>query len=169
MDLFLDINYNRRGGEYPNREQAFAYAEDILSYCKKQQIAVTIYYPTYRRRGNSNLIYMKSKQHGNEFRTALEQIFAQVQKTKPLYTSRLHEFLRAAVQNKKRRAIVIFSDLLSMDEEAKKLIDYLKKQHIVFLFQLPIDSEYGQNYEQFFLKKTAPAKKPSGEIELLMD
>lgn len=55
-----------------------------------------------------------------------------------------------------------------MDKEAKKLLHYLKKQHILFLFQLPIDPEQGQNYSKFFLKKnTALTKKPSGEIELL--
>jgi len=54
-----------------------------------------------------------------------------------------------------------------MDTEAKKLLHYLKKQHILFLFQLPIDPEQGQNYSKFFLRKNAPAKKPSGEIELL--
>lgn len=173
LDLFLDINYNRRWGKLPNREQAFAYTDDILSYCKHQQIAVTIHYPTHKRRGNSKLLHKESKQHENDFRTVLEQLFAQVQKTKPYYTSHLHDFLRTTIQNKKRRALVIFSDFLMMDNEAKQLISYLKKQHIVFLFQLPIDPEYGQNYEQWFVKKTlatgsgTSAKKPSGEIELL--
>ncbi len=171
MDMFLDINYNRRGGKIPNREQALSYTEDILSYCKQQQIAVTMHYPKYRRRGTSTLVHKDTKQHMREFRTMIEAIFTQVKKTKPYYTSRLHDFLRTAVKNKKRRALVLFSDFLTMDDEAKQLISYLRKHHILFLFQLPIDPDYGQNYEQFLLnphnKKTALTKKPSGEIELL--
>jgi len=171
MDIFLDINYNRRGGKIPNREQAFSYTEDIFSYCKQQQIATTIHYPIHRRRGTSTLVQEDTKQHMREFRTIIEAIFAQVKKTKSYYTSYLHTFLHTAVKNKKRRAIVLFSDFLTMDDEAKQLIDYLKKHHILFLFQLPIDPDYGQNYEQFLLKphnkKTAQTKKPSGEIEML--
>ncbi|MEI6774965.1 MAG: hypothetical protein WCL18_09715 [bacterium] len=40
-----------------------------------------------------------------------------------------------------RHAIVIFSDFLAMDEETKKLLHYLRSQHILFLFQLPIDRD----------------------------
>gem|GEM_PF-1625570 len=53
-----------------------------------------------------------------------------------------------------------------MDEETKKLLHYLRTHHILFLFQLPIDPEQGQNYSKFFMKKT-PTKCRSGEIELL--
>jgi hypothetical protein len=60
-----------------------------------------------------------------------------------------------------------------MDEESKKLLHYLRKQHILFLFQLPIDQEQWQNYSKFFLQKnilSATAGTPwkwSDEIELL--
>lgn len=45
LDLFLDINYNRRGGEYPNRKQVLAYAEDIVAYCQHQQIGIRFFWP----------------------------------------------------------------------------------------------------------------------------
>jgi hypothetical protein len=61
--------------------------------------------------------------------------------------------LQTAIQNKQRRAIVIFSDFLTMDEETKKLLHYLSTHHILFLFQLPINFEQGQNYNKFLLQK----------------
>jgi hypothetical protein len=64
-----------------------------------------------------------------------------VKKTKKIYESSLNDFLNKAIEDKQRRAIVIFSDFLTMDEESKKLLHYLRKQHILFLFQLPIDQE----------------------------
>lgn len=48
LDMFLDINYNRRGGNIPNEEQVLAYAEDIISYCQKQQIHITFFSPESR-------------------------------------------------------------------------------------------------------------------------
>jgi len=81
-----------------------------------------------------------------------------VKKTKKIYQSLLQEFLKEVVKEKQKRAIVIFSDFLVMDTEAKKLLHYLKKQHIIFLFQLPIDLEQGQNYNKFFLQKNSPKK-----------
>jgi hypothetical protein len=65
----------------------------------------------------------------------------------------LNMFLNTAVEEKWRRAIVIFSDFLAMDEETKKLLHYLRQHHILFLFQLPIDHHQGQNYSNFFLQK----------------
>lgn len=93
-----------------------------------------------------------------EIREYLYSLLGKVKKTKKIYESSLLPFLHKAVSEKNRRAIVIFSDFLTMDEEAKKLIDYLKKQHILFLFQLPIDQEQGQNYSKFFLKENLASK-----------
>jgi hypothetical protein len=53
-----------------------------------------------------------------------------------------------------------------MDEEAKKLLHYLRTHHILFLFQLPINPEQWQNYSKFLLEKITPWKG-SDEIELL--
>lgn len=92
----------------------------------------------------------------DEIKNTLHEILAKVKKTKKIYESSLMTFLDKAASEKSRRAIVIFSDFLTMDEEAKKLVNYLKKQHIVFLFQLPIDPEQGQNYSKFLLEKITP-------------
>jgi hypothetical protein len=54
-----------------------------------------------------------------------------------------------------------------VDEETKKLLHYLRTHHILFLFQLPIDKEQGQNYNKFFLQKSITPSKNSNEIELL--
>jgi uncharacterized protein (DUF58 family) len=45
LDLFFDINYNRRGGNIPNNEQVLAYAEDIIFYCQHEQINIKFFYP----------------------------------------------------------------------------------------------------------------------------
>lgn len=168
LDLFLDINYNRRGGTYPNREQALAYTEDIISYCQHQQIGLRFFWPKMNFRWMAKLEEKIIKKNTQEVFTTLHDILLWVKKTKKIYQSLLQKFLEEAVKEKWKRAIVIFSDFLAIDEEAKKLLNYLKKQHILFLFQLPIDPEQGQNYSKFFLKKnTAPTKKQSGDIELL--
>lgn len=167
LDIFFDINYNRRWWIIPNKEQVLAYAEDIVSYCQKQQISVRFFSPEQRFFWSANIKTELMKKNKEETRNALHDIIAKTQATKKIYTSSLHTFLNHAVEEKWRRAIVIFSDFLTMDEKVKKLLHYLKKQHIIFLFQLPIDPEQGQNYNRFFLQKNAPTKKRSGEIELL--
>ncbi len=168
LDLFLDINYNRRGWKYPNRKQVLAYTEDIITYCKHQQIGIRFFRPKTNFWWTAKLQEQDMKKQSSELIPTLHDILAWVKNTKKFYQSILPKFLEEAVKEKWRRAIVIFSDFLAMDKEAKKLLHYLKKQHILFLFQLPIDPEQGQNYSKFFLKKnTALTKKPSGEIELL--
>lgn len=95
----------------------------------------------------------------DEIKNNLHEILAKVKTTKKIYESLLNVFLNNAIEEKQRRAIVIFSDFLAMDDESKKLLHYLRKQHILFLFQLPIDQEQGQNYSKFFLQKNASTKK----------
>jgi hypothetical protein len=50
-------------------------------------------------------------------------------------------FLQRMGQNKKRRAIVIFSDFLNTSEQEKKQLQQLKKEHVLLLFQLPVDTD----------------------------
>lgn len=167
LDLFLDINYNRRWGKIPNQEQVLAYAKDIISYCQHQQIGIRFFRPKMNFRWMATLEKKTMKKNNEEIFTILQEILHWVKKTKKIYQSLLQEFLKEVVKEKQKRAIVIFSDFLIMDNEAKKLLHYLKKQHIIFLFQLPIDLEQGQNYNNFFLQKNSPKKNRSGEIELL--
>lgn len=167
LDMFFDINYNRRGGKIPNEEQVRAYAKDIITYCQKQQITIRFFSPESKLFWATTLAEKAMTKSKDEIFENLHDILAKVKKTKKIYTSSLNAFLNKAVEDKQRRAIVIFSDFLTMDEESKKLLHYLRKQHILFLFQLPIDPEQGQNYSRFFLQKSAPTKKRSNEIELL--
>jgi uncharacterized protein (DUF58 family) len=153
LDMFFDINYNRRGGNIANEEQVRGYAEDIVSYCQHEQIYITFFYPEQKLFGATKVKHKVTIKNSDEIFTALHEILAKVKKTKKIYASSLNTFLHAAVKNKQRRAIVIFSDFLAMDEESKKLLHYIRKQHILFLFQLPIDQEQGQNYSKFFLQK----------------
>lgn len=167
LDIFFDINYNRRGGKISNEEQVLAYAEDIVSYCQKQQISIRFFSPEQRFFWATKLVEKIMAKNKDEIKNNLHEILAKVKTTKKIYESLLNVFLNNAIEEKQRRAIVIFSDFLAMDDESKKLLHYLRKQHILFLFQLPIDQEQGQNYSKFFLQKNASTKKWSGEIELL--
>jgi len=167
LDMFFDINYNRRGGNIANEEQVLAYAEDIISYCQHQQINIRFFYPETKFFGATKLVDKITKKNVDEIRNTLHEILANVKKTRKWYSSLLNIFLQQAAEEKQRRAIVIFSDFLAMDEESKKLLHYLTKQHILFLFQLPIDTEQGQNYSKFFLSKTTLPSKNTGEIEML--
>lgn len=166
LDIFLDVNYNRRGGEIANVEQVRAYAEDIVTYCQRQQINITFFSPQQKLFWATKLLSKVTKKNMDELLDTLHWILSSVKKTKKRYESLLNDFLTTAVTNKQRRAIVIFSDFLTMDEETKKLLHYLRMHHILFLFQLPIDQQQGQNYSEFFLQKNISAKQ-TGEIKLL--
>lgn len=167
LDMFFDINYNRRGGKIPNGEQVHSYARDIISYCHKQHININFFYPQQKFFGPTRLSEKSTKRNSDEVMKTLDEILAKVKKTKKWYASLLHTFLNTVVANKQRRAIVIFSDFLTMDEETKKILHYLRTQHILFLFQVPIDQDQGQNYSKFFLKKSENPVKKTSEIELL--
>ena len=167
LDIFFDINYNRRGGNISNEVQVRAYGEDIITYCQHQQIAMNFFYPQQKFFGTSTLIEKPMKKNTDEIMDIFHTLLKTVHTTKKRYTSLLQEFLQLAASRKSRRAIVIFSDFLTLDEEQKKLIHYLHQQHILFLFQLPIDPDHGQNYTKFFLQKKTTPTWWSGEIELL--
>lgn len=167
LDMFFDINYNRRGGKIANEEQVLAYAEDIVSYCQKQQINITFFSPEQKFFWSVKLTEKVTIKNTDEIRNNLHDILAKVKKTKKIYESLLNAFLNKAVENKPRRAIVIFSDFLAMDEETKKLLHYLRTHHILFLFQLPISLDQWQNYSKFFLQKNVAPWKWSDDIELL--
>lgn len=139
LDIFFDINYNRRGGDISNEEQVRAYTEDIISYCQHEQITIRFFYPQQKLFGKTQLIEKTTKRNIDEIRDTLNEILAKVKKTKKIYESSLPTFLDTSVSEKQRRAIVVFSDFLTMDAAEKKLIHYLRKQHILFLFQLPIN------------------------------
>jgi len=115
LDMFLDINYNRRGGNVPNSEQACGYAEDIISYCQHEQINIRFFYPQQKWFETNKLVTKTMKKNTDEIIDTLHEILANVKKTKKLYESSLNIFLNKAVEEKPRRAIVIFSDFLAMD------------------------------------------------------
>lgn len=173
MDIFMDINYNRRGWTIPNIQQVRGYAEDIVSYCQHEKINIRFFYPEQKLFGPAKLVSKITKKNTDEIFESLYDILSKVKRTKKMYESSLNTFLHTAAKEKQRRAIVIFSDFLSMDEKSKQLLHYLRNQHILFLFQIPIHLDQWQNYSKFFLKKNitpATAGKPdkwSDEIELL--
>lgn len=118
------------------------------------------FYPQQRFFGSPDLIVTDTTKNRNEMFDTLSMILSTVHKTKKIYHSLLSTFLQQTLSqtsssrpSTNRRAIVIFSDFLTMDKYTKKLLNYLKTQHIIFFFQLPIDTEQGQNYHRTFLTK----------------
>jgi len=150
----------------PNSEQVRAYASDILSYCHHEHIAVRFFYPKHQRLGKSKLITTSTTTNKEYLLNTLDEIIASTKTTKKRYSSLLADFLKKTGEDLPRRAIIIFSDFLTMDEPMKQLVHYLRKQHILFLFQLPIDPEQGQNYNKFLLKNPI-MQNTRNEIELL--
>ncbi|HBB04927.1 TPA: hypothetical protein DCZ39_08905 [Patescibacteria group bacterium] len=66
LDIFFDINYNRRGGKIANAEQVRAYAEDIVSYCQKQQISIRFFSPEQKFFGSAKLVEKMTKRNTDE-------------------------------------------------------------------------------------------------------
>ena len=80
LDIFFDINYNRRGGKISNEEQVLAYAEDIVSYCQKQQISIRFFSPEQRFFWATKLVEKIMAKNKDEIKNNLHEILAKVKK-----------------------------------------------------------------------------------------
>ncbi len=167
MDLFLDINYNRRGWSFLVSQQVIAYLQDIITYIHHHHVDLTLWYPNYRRRGSASLVHLSYNKQLHNIDVLSSLITIQVKKTLPWYHSHLWSFLSKIPLSKPKKAIVLFSDFLIMDKDTTQHLDTLKKHHIVFLFHLPIDPTYGQHYEHCFLKTPVSTSISNKEITLL--
>lgn len=144
LDIFLDINYNRKGETIAghNAQLALNLFGDILVYAKKHLLPINLYLPW--------AIHQNIKQDFTVAYTFLHQFPQYLKKIPRRYQSSVPSFLQKAKAKKKKRAIVIFSDFLDIDEKDRRILKQLEKDHAVYLFRIPIDSTFGQNYEQKF-------------------
>lgn len=100
LDMFFDINYNRRGGKITNAAQVRAYAEDIVSYCQREQIGIRFFWTEQKFFGTAKLIEKTMPRNSDEIKNFLHEILAKVKKTKKIYESSLATFLDKAAGEK---------------------------------------------------------------------
>ena len=153
LEIFLDINYNRRGNDAPATQQVRAYIEDIISYCQHQHISFRFFYPVYSRYRRPYLTSSPIQKDSIAAKTLLTTILTTITKTRPYYHSFLSEFLATTTLWTQKKVFVLFSDFLLLDNHIKQQLHYLHRTHQFFLFQLPIDPMSGQNYHRYFLNK----------------
>lgn len=157
IDIFLDVNYNRNGkiqGK-KNVEVVREMFSDIILYAKTYGATLTLLYPETSGRLRKStklreLIVGKNYEKAISLMMKLSDI---VKKQPTKYHTYLAEFLGRIATNKKRRAIVVFSDFLALHEKQVKQFQHIKKEHVLVLFQLPINKDMGQNYDASLLNQ----------------
>ena len=153
IDIFLDVNYNRNGKmqDKKNYEVVRAMMSDIILYAKTYGATLTIFSPgrkSFFSFGSSKKLQVKNIGKNYEQAIALMTQIPDIAKScSRIYHTYLSDFLGRISTNKKRRAIVVFSDFLALDTKQVKQFQQAKKEHVLVLFQLPVHKEMGQNYD----------------------
>lgn len=151
LDIFLDINYNWRwtaaNKDKPNSHIALELLWDILVYARKKLLPTKIYYPHTALFWATKLNELILNKELNQAYVLLSRIPGILRKQKPKHTSILQDFIVHSKKNSKRRAIVIISDFLQIQEQDLRTLSYLHNEHSLHLFRLPVHAHYGQNYE----------------------
>jgi len=142
LDVFLDINYNWK----TNLALVSDLFEEMISYSQKNWVFLSIYYPIWEK--IQNLFVWKDFLKAHKF---MQEMWKIIKKTNREYQSWIVYFLHEMRKIKKRRGIVIISDFLDLDDEIKKIIDYLALENSVYLFKLPVNLMQWQNYNNFFM------------------
>ncbi|NOZ44528.1 MAG: DUF58 domain-containing protein [bacterium] len=148
LDIFLDINYNRKGkfNQEINSRHALNLLSDILVYSQKYLLPVQLFYPQIQQKG----FQLHYKKRDTKFTNIYQFLdtFPQLLNTIPrYYHTLLPAFLEYSIKHSKTRAIVIISDFLDLQPEKTRLLQQLNKDHKLILFQIPVHKYYGQNYE----------------------
>lgn len=155
LDIFLDINYNRRWKKDKKDKRNYIYFmdyfADIIVYCRKHFIPIQLFYPkplwkkfTYKI--TPTLHHIKTTKDLTPLHSFLQQFPKIVKQTPNHYISTLPFFLQQTKKIRKRRAIIIFSDFLDIKDTDIKILNMLHKEHALYLFRIPINPYSGQNY-----------------------
>lgn len=157
IDIFFDVNYNRNGRIQSKRnvEVVREMFSDIILYAKTYGATLTLLYPE-----TSGRLWKSTKLRevvvGKKYEQAINVMMqlSDIAKTQPTtYQTYLSDFLGRIATNKRRRAIVVFSDFLALDAKQVKQFQQVKKEHVLVLFQLPVNKEMGQNYDRGMLRE----------------
>ena len=157
IDIFLDVNYNRNGKMQGKRnvEVVRDMFSDIILYAKTYGATLAILYPeTSGRLWKSTKLREVVVGKNYEQAIALMRKLSDITKKQGLkYHTYISEFLGRIAINKRRRAIVVFSDFLALHEQHVKQFQQAKKEHVLVLFQLPVNKEMGQNYDSGMIRE----------------
>ena len=151
IDILRDVNYNRNGKmqSKKNYEYVREMMSDIIFYAKTYGATLDIFYTArtglLRKTATCKQIQIEKKY--DAALTSMRYIEEQTKKSPQRYHSSIAGFLTRMATDKKRRAIVIFSDFLGIDEMQVKQLQQLKKEQVLVLFQLPVNKELGVNYD----------------------
>lgn len=151
IDIFLDVNYNRNGKMQgkKNYETVCTMLSDIILYAKTYGATLTLLYPetSGRLRKSTKLRELVVGKNYEKAISLMMKLSDIVKKQPTKYQTYLSEFLGCISTNKKKRAIVVFSDFLALDAKQVKQFQQIKKELVLVLFQLPVNKEMGQNYD----------------------
>lgn len=158
LDVFFDINYNWKSwNEIKNYEKVMEFWADMIVYCKKNWIRIKVFYT------QNSWLDRKSSIHSIDIDKHIERayhfidtLYKLVKHTPKQYKSWLENFIKIAKENKKRRAIVIFSDFLEVSNKDKNVLEYFEKEHFLALIKIPVNKSQGQNYNKFLLDTHHP-------------
>jgi len=151
IDMLRDVNYNRNGElqKKKNYERVREVVSDVLLYAKTYGGMLTIFSPN--KSGFFSIgTKLKINNVGKNYDQAVDlmtQLSAISKSSSKTYHTHISDFLSRMATNKKRRAIIIFSDFLGIDDKQVKQLQQVKKEHTLLLFQLPVNEQMGQNYD----------------------
>lgn len=165
LDVFFDVNYNRKSGDdIKNREKVIEFRTDIIVYCTKNGIRMKIFYvETVRFRLQNLMPEWQAKircidvgKHTEKAYQFIDTLNKLVRHTPKRYQSWLDKFIQIAKENKKRRAMVIFSDFLEVSSTDKNVLEYFAREHFLALIKIPVNKLQGQNYNKFVIDMHHP-------------
>jgi len=148
LDVFFDINYNWRD----NLEKVIEFFWDMIVYCQKNGIKVHLFYSTgWLLSSEVDIHAIAVEKHRERAYQFVDTLISTTKKTAKKYQSGLSKFLELAKNSKKRRAIVILSDFLDVEEKDRASIKYFTNEHSLSLVRIPVDHDEWQNYNSFIL------------------
>ncbi len=148
LDVFFDVNTNWIGGyDVKNGDRIIQYFFDLIVFSLKHGIFVECFFFE-----NETMIVNsigKNKMKVMTFVSSLKKIIASYKKKKK-YSSYGRLFLERMSESSKRRAIIIFSDFLWLENHDVALLQQLEKDHALYLFRLPLFGSW-INYNDYSL------------------
>ncbi len=140
VDVFCDVNYNWQWGiDQINSEKIFAYLADLVLFAHGKGMRLVVYY--FHDKLMSVPVVRLDDWYGVQ-----QSLNSLVAAQKPIYQSSLSSFLDQMVQTKKRRAILIVSDFLSVSVSDRDRLRWLGKDHQLLCVHVGVNPLEGMNY-----------------------
>ena len=172
-DVFLDINYNRRGRKNNNySEEIILFLREFIWYAHKNWINIRFFFPDIPKwsrfwiiKKKAELKYLFLWKRYTQALSLLDHFHSIIPNTNKRHQSLLPEFLDYSRKLSKKRAIIVFSDFLDVSDEDSKIMSFLNSVHWLHLFKLPVDDLRWQNYNNFFSKDKSYSYNITDELD----